>query len=71
MIRATKNPLKCTKIVNFKIICLYFRNLQERLIPIRNFTINDAKKDLSNTTVLVMPSNKGHFTLALDINGIA
>ena len=60
---------------------MYLKNLQRRSIPIYNLTkkgvpfewteehekiFEGIKKDISNPAVLVMPNNKGHFTLVLD-----
>ena len=67
-------------------LSIYFNNLQKRLIPIYNLTrkgvpfkwtyehqkiFKGLKKDIVNPPVLVMPNNKGHFTLVSDTSGVA
>ena len=65
---------------------MYLKDLQKRLIPIYNLTgkgvpfewtdehqkiFEGLKKDIANPPVLVMPNNKGHFTLVSDTSGVA
>ena len=65
-------------------MCL--KDLQRRLIPIYNLTrkgvpfewtdehqkiFEGLKKDITNSPVLVMPNNKGHFTIVSDTSGVA
>ena len=65
---------------------MYLNNLQTRLIPIYNLTwkgfpfewtdehqkiFEGIKKDIASPSGLVMPNNKGHFTLVSDTNGVA
>ena len=60
---------------------MYLKDIQKRLIPIYNLTrkgvpfewtdehqniFEGLKKDIANPPVLVMPNNKGHFTLVSD-----
>ena len=62
------------------------KNVQKRLIPIYNLTrkgvpfdwtdehqkiFEGLKKDIANPPVLVIPNNKGHFTLVSDMSGVA
>ena len=82
-----KTPKECKKfcgLINY--FSLYLKNLQKRLIPIYNLTrkgvpfewteeheklFDGLKKDIANPPVLVMPNNKGHFTLVSDTSGAA
>ena len=65
---------------------MYLKDLQKRLITIYNLTrkgvpfewthehqkiFEGFKKDIANPPVLVMPNNKGHFTLVSDTSGVA
>ena len=65
---------------------MHLKNLQRWLIPIYNLTrkgflfewtdehqkiFEGLKKDIANPPVLVMPNNKGHFTLVSDKSGVA
>ena len=65
---------------------MYLKNFQNRLIPIYNLTrtgvsfewtdehqktFEGLKKDIANPPILVMPNNKGHFTLFSDTSGVA
>ena len=74
-----KTPKECKKfcgLINY--LSMYLKDLQKRLIPIYNLTrkgvpfewtdehqkiFEGLKKDIANPPVLVMPNNKGHFTL--------
>ena len=64
---------------------MYLKDLQKRLIPIYNLTrkgvpldwtdehqkiFEGLKKDIVNSPILVMPNNKGHFTLVSDTSGV-
>ena len=64
---------------------MYLKDLQKRLIPIYNLKrkgvpfewtdehqkIFEGLKDIANPHVLVMPNNKGHFSLVSDTSGVA
>ena len=65
---------------------MYLKNLQKRLIPLYNLTrkvvpfewtdehqkiFEGLKKHIANSPVLVIPNNKGHFTLVSDTSGVA
>ena len=65
---------------------MYLKDLQKKLIPIYNLTgkgvpfewtdehqniFEGLKKDIANPPALVMPNNKGHFTLVSDTSGVA
>ena len=64
---------------------MHLEDLQKRLTPIYNLTrkgvpfewteeqkriFKGLKKNISNLPVLVMPNNKGHFTLVSDTSGV-
>ena len=65
-------------------LSMYLKDLQKRLIPIYNLTrkgvpfkwtdehqkIFEGLKDIANPPVLVMPNNKGHFTLFQTLVGL-
>ena len=82
-----KTPKECMKfcgLINY--LSMYLKDLQRRLIPIYNLTrkgvpfewtdehlkvFEGLKKDILNPPVLVMPNNKGHFTLVSDTSAVA
>ena len=82
-----KTPKECKKFCGLKnYLSMYLKDLQKRLIPIYNLTrkgvpfewtdkhqqiLEGLKKDIANPSVLVMPNNKGHFTLVSDTSGVA
>ena len=81
------NPEECKKVcglINY--LFMYVKNLQKRLIPICCLerkeipfkwmdehwkSFEDIKHDLSKTSVLFLPNNKGLFTLVLDASCVA
>ena len=82
-----RTPKECKKFCGLiKYLSLYQKNPQKRLIPIYNLTrkgipfewmeeqqkiFEGLKKDISHPPVLVMPNNKGYFTLVSDTSGAA
>ena len=80
-----KTPKECRKfcgLINY--LSIYLKNLHKRLIPTYNLSsieapfecteehqknFEEVKKDISNPLVLIMPNNKGHFTLVSDTSG--
>ena len=82
-----RTPKECKKfcgLINY--VSMYLKDLQKRLIPIYNLTRRGVpfewtdehqkvseglKKDIANPPVLVMPNNKGLFTLVSDTSGVA
>ena len=65
---------------------MYLKNLKKRLILIYNLTrkgvplkwteehkniVEGLKKDISNPPVLIMPNNKGHYTIVSDTSRLA
>ena len=84
MLESPKTPKECRMfcgLINY--LSMHLKDLQKRLIPIYNLTrkgvpfewtdehlkvFEGLKKDIAN---LVMPNNKGHFTLVLDTSGDA
>ena len=82
-----KTPKECKKfcgLINY--LSMYLKDLQKRLIPIYNLTrkgvafewtdkhpkiFEGLRKDIANPPVLVIPNNKGHFTLASDTSGVS
>ena len=82
-----KTPKECKKfcgLINY--LSMYLKDLPKRLIPIYNLTrkgvpfvqtdqhqkiFEGLKKNIANPPVLVVPNNKGHFTLVSDTSGVA
>ena len=82
-----KTPKECKTfcgLINY--LSMYLKDLQKRLIPIYNLTrkgvpfertdehqkiFEGLKKDIASPPVLVMPNNKGHFTLVSVTSGVA
>ena len=82
-----KTPKECKKfcgLVNY--LSMYLKNCHKGPIPNYNLTrkgvpfewteehqntFERLKKDIANPPVLVMPNNKGHFTLVSDTSGVA
>ena len=81
-----KTPIECKKVCGImNYLSMYLKDLQKRLIPIYNLTrkgvpfqwtdehqkiFEGLKKDTANPPVLVIPNNKGHFTLVSDTSGV-
>ena len=80
----SKQCKKFYGLIYYLLICL--RSLQKRLIPICSLTrkyipfqwteehqntFEEIKKDISNSPVLIMPSNKGHLTLVSNTSKVA
>ena len=82
-----KTPKECKTLCGLiNLLSMYLKYLQKRLIPIYNLTrkgvpfewteeyqniFKGLKRDIANLPVLIMPNNKGHFTLVSDTSGVA
>ena len=82
-----KTPNECKKFCGLiHYLSMYLKDLHKRLIPIYNLTrkgvpfewtdehqriFEGLKKDIANPPVLVMPNNKGYFTLVSDTSRVA